>query len=137
MMNERESTLERDDELLSETLIYKIQEQIYQKFHEDFLDKTELTEILDTSIAFAEDLILVFNKVIPCFPPKYNIFQVYKDNYLKFIYVKIRPYMNEDSLKENPTNLISIAKWLDKFEDILNRVGIDMKKTELGLVNKT
>jgi exocyst complex component 3 len=127
--------LERDvDELLSDTLIDKIQEQIYEKFHEEFLDKSEINEILETSISFGEDLILVFNKVVPCFPPKYNIFQVYKDNYLKFIYAKIRPYMTEESLKQNPTDLIAIAKWLDKFEDILNRVGVDIRKTELGTV---
>jgi hypothetical protein len=128
----RESNIEKDDDVLSELLQMHLEEQIQEKFHRSFLDKKEIGEILDMSIEFVEDLIIVYSRVQPCFPPKYKIFEFYKTNYLKHIYSKIKPYLNEDHLKKSPGNLILVAKWLDRFEEILRKVGLDIKTTEIG-----
>lgn len=132
----RDSTIDKnaDEETLSETLVVKIQDFIYEKFYQTFIDKRELEEILDSTLMLVEDIVVVHTKVVPCFPPKYNIFQVYKEKYLKFIYERIKPFMNEDDLKNTPGHLILIAKWLDKFEEVLRKVGIDIKTTEIGSV---
>ena len=119
---------------LSETLITKIEEFINEKFYRSFVDKSELNEILDETQNLIADLYLVQTKVVPCFPPKYNIFNVYKDRYLKNVYDRISPYMNESYLSENRGNLILFAKWLDQFNENLKKVGIDIKATEIGSV---
>jgi hypothetical protein len=117
-------------------LVSKISEQIHEKFYQSFVDKIDLSEILDTILLLTNDLYLVYTKVVPCFPPKYNIFTIYKDNYLKHIYDKIKPFMNEEVLTSDPGRLILIAKWLDKFEELLRKVGVDIKATEISTVSK-
>lgn len=120
---------------LSEILVFKIKEFIDDKFHVSFVDKVGLHEILAETQTLANDLYLVQTKVVPCFPPKYNIFNVYKEKYLKNIYEKIQPFMNEKDLNENPGNLILFAKWLDGFNESLKKVGVEIKTTEIGSVS--
>lgn len=126
------SQMERDDLDLSDTLIIKISETIQEKFHQSFVDKSELEEILESTLALVSDLFIVQTKVVPCFPPKYKIFNVYKEGYLKQIYEKIKPFMNENDLKTNPGHLILIAKWLDSFDEQLRKIGLEIKTTEIG-----
>jgi hypothetical protein len=119
---------------LSEILIHKILEFIDEKFHSSFVDKFELNEILNETQKLLTDLYLVLTKVVPCFPPKYNIFLIYKDKYLQNIYDKIQPFMNEEELNKSPGNLILFAKWLDGFNECLKRIGVDIKTTAIGSV---
>jgi len=119
---------------LYEILIFKIEEYIDQKFHLGFYDKNDLQDILFETQNFVNDLQIVYNKVVACFPPKYNIFNVYKDKYLKNIYDKLKPFIDEKKLEMTPGNLILIARWLDKFTEGLRKVGIDIKTTDIGCV---
>jgi len=125
---------ENDFDNLSEILLFKIEEYIHQKFHQAFYDKEELQDILFETINFVNDLQIVYTKVAPCFPPKYNIFNIYKNKYLEYIQDKMKPFIDEKKLEQNPGNLILIARWLDKFTDGLRKVGIDIKSTEIGNV---
>ena len=119
---------------MSELLIFKIKDFIDEKFHQAFVDKADINEILNESQVLINDLYLIQTKVVQCFPPKYDIFNVYKDKYLKNIYEKIQPFMNDNYLNENKGNLILFAKWLDQFNEALKKVGIDIKTTEIGSV---
>jgi hypothetical protein len=132
--SQRESNLnpDPDGDTLPEILLLKIEEQLEEKFHQTFVDKKDLKEILDATLVLVNDLVLVQSKVQQCFPPKYNIFNLYKEVYLRNIYNKIKPFMNENDLKQSPGNLILIAKWLDQFDEILRKVGIEIKTTEIG-----
>jgi hypothetical protein len=125
---------DNDFDNLSEILIFKIEEFIDQKFHLTFYDKNDLQDMLFETQNFVNDLQIVYNKVVPCFPPKYNIFNVYKDKYLKNIYDKLKPFVDETKLEMTPGNLILIARWLDKFTEGLRKVGIDIKTTDIGCV---
>jgi hypothetical protein len=121
---------------MSELLIFKIKDFIDEKFHQAFVDKSELKEILDETQTLVNDLYLVHTKVAPCFPPKYDIFNVYREKYLNNIYEKIQPFMKDNYLNENKGNLILFAKWLDSVDESLKKVGIDIRTTEIGSVRK-
>jgi exocyst complex component 3 len=120
---------------MAEILIFKIREFIDEKFFKAYTGKSNIKEILDESQNLIMDLYLVQTKVVPCFPPKYDIFNVYKEKYLKNIYDKIQMYTTEKYLEDNKGDLILFAKWLDLFSENLKKVGIDIKTTDIGSVN--
>ncbi len=120
---------------MSELLCQKIKNSIDDKFYKSFADKSELNEILDETVRLMNDLFIVQSKVVQCFPPKYNIFQIYKEKYFENCYEKLSPYLNEQYLNDNKSNLILFAKWLDGFSEALKKVGIDIGVTEIGSVN--
>jgi hypothetical protein len=122
---------------MSELLLFKIKDFIDEKFHQAFVDKSELKEILDETQTLVCDLYLVHTKVVPCFPPKYDIFNVYREKYLNNVYEKIQPFMKENYLNENKGNLILFAKWLDAVDESFKKVGIEIRTTEIGSVIKS
>jgi hypothetical protein len=119
---------------MSELLSQKIRNSIDDKFYKAFADKSELSEILNETCTLMNDLYIVQSKVVQCFPPKYNIFQLYKEKYLENCHQKLAPFVNEQYLNDNKSNLILFAKWLDGFSEALKKVGIDISTTEIGSV---
>jgi len=123
---------------LSEIFFWKIKEFIKEKFDTALFAKTSLEQILEITIKLAEDIILIKDKVIQCFPPKYNIFERYFNEYQDNIFNTLHPFVkdeNEKYLEENKGDLIQLAKWLDKYESILRKVGIDINQCEIGAVS--
>lgn len=129
----RETVVLFDDEssALSEVLKGKIPQIIEENFSKRFSDKTTREEILDETLVALNELYTIMLKVVPCFPPKYDIFEVYKSNYLLHIKEKIKPFLNQEELEKTPGLLIPIAHWLDQFDDILRKIGIDINQTDL------
>lgn len=120
-----------ESEMLSEILLTKIEEFIDEDVYRRFSDKSDLIEILDETLAMIKELHIVYYYVIPCFPPKYNIFNLYKEKYLKHIYNIIIPFLNESELEKNPGQMIPVAKWLNDFDENLKKVGIDINTTDI------
>jgi hypothetical protein len=135
MSTTTEKEKEGEPDSLAEILVFKMEEFIDEKFHDSFFEKKDLQEILTETLNLVGDLNIVHSKVVPCFPPKYNIFNLYKELYLKHIYNKIQPFINEEDLQQTPGSLIVIAKWLDQFTESLRKVSVDIKTTEIGSVN--
>jgi len=91
-----------DDEFdMSEFCKYKISDIIDESLKKTIPDNSEIEFILDTSINLLNKLSIVLYKVSPCFPEHYQIFKMYKDTYLVYIYAKLKPFLNEESLKAN------------------------------------
>ena len=63
-----------------------------------------------------------------------EIFRLHYYSQSILTYEKIKPFMNEHDLEANPGNLVWFAKWLDQFDEILRKVGLDIKATEIGAV---
>ena len=125
-----------DDEFdMSDYCQHKIYDIIQQKLKDAIPVNTELRTILDSSIKLLNSLTIVLNKVTPCFPKHFKIFKIHKDCYLNFIYQRIKPFLNENHLKEHKENLILFASWLDNFETILSKLGIDLYETSISPVN--
>lgn len=123
---------------LSEILFWKVKEFVKEKFETALFAKTTLEQILDITIKLAEDIILIKDKLVQIFPPKYNIFERYFNEYQDNIFNTLYPFVkdeNEKYLEENKSDLIQLAKWLDKYEGILRKVGIDINQCEIGAVN--
>ena len=75
---------------------------------------------------------ILLTKVVSCFPPHYDIFNVYKSSYLENIQTKLKPFLNQEELEKSPRLLIPIAHWLSEFGEGLKNVGIDINETELA-----
>lgn len=122
---------------LSDILFWKMKEFVKEKFDTALFAKTTLEQILDITIKLAEDIILIKDKLVQVFPPKYNIFERYFNEYQENIFNNLYPFVkdeNEKYLEENKADLILLAKWLDKYEGILRKVGIDINQCEIGAV---
>lgn len=122
---------------LSEIFFWKIKEFVKEKFETALFAKTSLEQISEITIKIAEDLIMIKEKLVPIFPPKYNIFDRYFMEYQEIIFNTLYPFVkdeNEKYLEENKGDLIVLAKWLDKYETILRRIGIDVNQCEIAAV---
>lgn len=123
---------------LSEIFFWKIKEFTKEKFDTALFAKTSLEQILEITIKLSEDLILIKDKVVQIFPSKYNIFERYFNEYQENIFNTLYPFVkdeNEKHLEENKGDLILLAKWLDRYESILRKVGLDINQCEIGAVS--
>jgi len=123
---------------LSEIFFWKIKEFTKEKFDTALFAKTSLEQILEITIKLAEDLILIKDKIVQIFPSKYNIFDRYFNEYQENIFNTLYPFVkdeNEKHLEENKGDLILLAKWLDKYESILRKIGLDINQCEIGAVS--
>ena len=138
MMSERSKARDtmmvedEEEESLPQTLLDRLPLMITEEFEKRFADKKEREEIFDETLNCVKDLHTIYTKVVPCFPPHYDIFNVYKKAYLENIQAKLKQFLNQEELENSPGLLIPIAHWLSEFGDGLKNVGIDINETELA-----
>ena len=132
----RESHIyDEEDASLPNILLDKLPIMIKESFDEKFKNKVERDDVLNESLNMVKELHHIYLKVVPCFPPHYDIFNtVYKKCYLENIQLKLKPFLNEEELSNTPGLLIPIAHWLTEFGSGLRNVGIDINETELANV---
>ena len=123
---------EEEEEPLPQVLIEKLPILIKEEFEKKFADKKERDEILEETLNLVKDLHTIYTKVVPCFPPHYDIFNVYKNAYLQNIQIRLKPFLNQEELEKSPGLLIPIAHWLSEFGEGLKNVGVDINETELA-----
>ena len=130
----RESTINDNEtgETMPENLIDRLRQFTEDKFHEAFLGKIELNQVLECAQPLLAELSTIQQKVVPCFPPKYDIFNFLSEMYLNQVYNRIKPFLVEEELAKTPKDLIDLAKYLEIFKEHLRKVGIDIKNISLG-----
>ena len=130
-LRETQFLYDNESESLKENLKYKIPQFIKNHFKQKFSDKGTREEILDETLEEIKELYTIKIKVVPCFPPSYDIFTIYKNNYLNLIKEKIQPFLKEEELEQSPGLLIPIAHWLSQFDEILTKIGINLNDTDI------
>ena len=123
---------EEEEENLPQTLLDKLPFLIKEDFNARFQAKKDREETLEETLKIVDELYIIYTKVVPCFPPHYDIFNVYKKAYLENIQLQLKQYLNQDELENSPGLLIPIAHWLSQFGDGLKKVGVDIYETELA-----
>ena len=123
---------EEEEESLPQTLLDKLPYLIKEDFNARFASKKNREETLEETLKILDDLYIIYTKVVPCFPPHYDIFNVYKKAYLENIQLQIKPFLNQEELENNPGLLIPVAHWLSQFGEGLKKVGVDLYETELA-----
>ena len=123
---------EEEEENLPQTLLDKLPFLIKEDFKERFAAKKEREETLEETLKILNELYIIYTKVVPCFPPHYDIFNVYKKAYLENIQLIIKPFLNQEELENSPGLLIPIAHWLSQLGEGLQKVGVDLYETELA-----
>ena len=138
LMIERKSKMretmmvEEEEENLPQTLLDKLPFLIKEDFNNRFAEKKEREQTLEETLNMVKELQTIYLKVVPCFPPHYDIFNVYKKAYLENIQAQLKPFLNQEELENSPGLLIPIAHWLSEFGEGLKKVGIDIYETELA-----
>ena len=95
-------------------------EQHVEKYGEDFL---AMLENLDW---IYDDLRLVQQEVVPCMPPKWNIFEVYVKHIHKRVYDTIK---NIVASEPDAATIIKILEWIKTYKSTINReMGISDSK---------
>ena len=130
----RDTTMvaEEEEENLPQTLLDKLPYLIKEDFNNRFTAKNNREETLEESLKMVNELYIIYTKVVPCFPPHYDIFNVYKKAYLENIQLQLKSYLNQEELENSPGLLIPIAHWLSQFGEGLQKVGVDIFETELA-----
>ena len=123
---------EEEEENLPQSLLDKLPYLIKEDFNKRFADKKDREETLEETLNIVNELYIIYTKVVPCFPPHYDIFNVYKKAYLENIQLILKQYLNQEELENSPGLLIPIAHWLSQFGEGLKKVGIDIYETELA-----
>jgi len=73
-----------------------------------------------------DDMMDVHKYLVPLFPEKYDIFNFMKSENKKLVESLVLPFLNNmTTLKEDPTVIIDFISWLDNYEILLRRVGIE------------
>ena len=130
----RDTTMvaEEEEENLPQTLLDKLPYLIKEDFNNRFTAKNNREETLEETLKMVNELYIIYTKVVPCFPPHYDIFNVYKKAYLENIQLQLKSYLNQEELENSPGLLIPIAHWLSQFGEGLQKVGVDIFETELA-----
>ena len=123
---------EEEEENLPQTLLDKLPFLIKEDFNARFSTKKDREETLQETLNIVNDLYIIYTKVVPCFPPHYDIFNVYKKAYLENIQLQLKQYLSQEDLENTPGLLIPIAHWLSEFGEGLKKVGVDIYETELA-----
>ena len=123
---------EEEEENLPQTLLDKLPFLIKEDFNARFSAKKDREETLQETLNIVNDLYIIYTKVVPCFPPHYDIFNVYKKAYLENIQLQLKQYLSQEDLENTPGLLIPIAHWLSEFGEGLKKVGVDIHETELA-----
>lgn len=84
----------------------------------------EITDLVEHAKFVSQDLVEVFERVTKCFPPSYNIFELYQARYQKNIQEKIMPHMELLTEEKQYGNLLALMTWIEDYEAVLSRAGV-------------
>ena len=99
---------------------------VKQRFESRLSPEADLGEKLDAAKTSVDDLMDAHEHLIPVFPPKYSIFEFLRNEYKGLIEELVRPILSDlPSLKKDPGVIVYLISWLDGYEALLKRAGID------------
>lgn len=103
-----------------------LKETVRVRFEEKFKEKITLEEILQTMKFTIKDRSIISDIIAPCFPAEHKIDELFNKEYNKNVEERIFPIIKDQKkLKESPGMLITLASWLDNYEDNLRSVGVE------------
>lgn len=118
---------------LSERLLIELQAAIAARFKSSLEGKVAIEDVIDSCEEIISDLPLIKEHVAPCFPPYYSVFEFCKEEYLQRIEKGIDPFIprSESHALKDPGMLVVLASWLDNYEILLGKLGIDQQEDQL------
>ena len=96
-----------------------------------FEGKVREEDVLNETIEVLKDLNSIKTKVAPCYPEKYDIYNVYKEKIFALLKGYILKYLDEKIIEKESGYLIPIANWYSKFVELCKDLGDDPNKTEI------
>jgi len=71
------------------------------------------------------DLLTVIENVAPCFPKEFEIVRLFERKYKENVEQLVFPFLEKKKdLLEDPGFLIILVSWLDRYEDVLGKIGV-------------
>jgi hypothetical protein len=105
-----------------------IRESIERKFTDELLDADDLISVIQNAKFATKDLIDVNDYVQPCFAKEFAVMELYQSEYQRNIEGKIFPYFDQIEEEKQYGNLVILLGWIDEYESMLARAGLDSTK---------
>lgn len=97
-------------------------------------DSNDIGSKLEAAKYSVDDLADVHQHLVPIFPEKYRVFDFVRGEYRALIESLVTPYLADlEGLKEDPGVILYFAGWLDNYEYLLKRVGVEAIDEYAGL----
>lgn len=89
-------------------------------------ESSDIGSKLEAAKSSVDDLLDVHQHLIPIFPAKYQIFDFIRAEYKKLIESLVMPYLKDlKGLEQDPGVILYFIGWLDNYEFLLKRRGIE------------
>ena len=137
IFEEADSNLENEGKPIKfrQKCLEMIEVSIDERFDEQLKNLKDVNVMLEKFKFTVEDLIDVYDHCLKCFPKKYDIFKVYEENYKKNIEKRVTPFLeNEEEIKKSYGSLINLLIWMDSYEAVLTKAGINFDDSEYVLI---
>ena len=114
----------------------ELKKSIKERFDEILSEKEEVEEIMEGSELLLNDLVIVKDRMTPCFPSHYNVFNFYKEIYISKVSEAISPFIPKSSAEaaKDPRILVILASWVDNCQILLEKIGIQDSEDQLILL---
>jgi len=100
---------------------------VESRFTRHLKDEKEINYILEHINFSVDDLLIIYEHIVPKFDLEINIFKHFEKCYKVRTQEKILPFIKDYSfLKKNPGVLIYLINWLNSYEKLLTKVGFEM-----------
>lgn len=105
----------------------------FKELYDDRPNKRDPNSLLQNVDAIIDDLIIVYDDLVPCFPQKYNIFQFYVLEYHRFIYDMTNKIVSQQM---EGGEILNMLKWVrDYYKSMNGRLGVGEELLEPTLLD--
>ncbi len=121
-----------NDPLVERTLI-EVQKSVIARFSAALEGKNTVEDVIGEAETIINDLPAIKEFVVPCFPPYFNIFEFYKNEYLERIEAQVSQHIpkTESTAAMDPGVLVVLASWFDNYGVLLGKLGIKEEEERL------
>ena len=99
---------------------------VKNRFESRLTPDAELADKLEVAKTSVDDLMDTHQLLVPVFPAKYGVFEFVRREYKGLIEDLVRPIISDlEAVKKDPGVIIYLISWLDGYEVLLKRAGIE------------
>jgi hypothetical protein len=122
-MNDKSSK----SDIYTKMMMEHLSDAVFNRFEEILGGKSEIQLVIENMNFCVQDLLDIYEFVVPLFPESYDIFHFFEEKYKEQIQTRILPFVtNYEILKESPGLLVYLLNWLGSYEKLLTKVGFTM-----------
>lgn len=110
---------------------YQLNKAIHARFQEAFSDRVDSVSLtLQAANEVVDDLADVLDLVVPCFPPRYKIFDIFVDRYQQELYAIMASIADKGTNDVSHAEILDLISWTVSYFDRMHHLGVSADKLE-------